>query len=710
MKKSVLFLILCLGIFSVYGQDNFTLGVTAYNGKNYAQAIEHFSREIAVKPTGKVFYYRGLAYLKQDKYLLANYDMDSSYRLNFKPSTTLYYRAYTYYKLTMYGQADEDFKRLFAIGPDSAVLKSSYRFYSYSMIRQQKYDDAIRIVNEGISKVGSDADLLFNRGLANYHLKKYKDAIEDFNAKLAKDPAFVEGMEWKAEALLRLKKYDEAEALAKLILERNPDSKQGQITLAVIYQEQGKKDELKKSILKLSALGIPSEYVAMNNAVLMINAQDFSGAIKELDKVLEQNKEADIAYYNRSICYVNLEKYRLAKEDADKAVTLKPEEKAYQTQKIKCLLLSGENSKALEAAKEMVTKDPQNGEFQYLLGQAYYLNKDYQLAATTLEKSLNSYIGPQAFIILAVIYNQELKDKAKFETYFAKAKDFNPKDSRIIELEGGKMLAEGKIDDAIELYEKALLNATNVAGIKANLAIAYSKKKDYPKAKTFIVDAIRIEPTNPRYYVIEGNISQELNDMAASRTAYAKAIELKPDYFQAYLQRGIVSMIQGDYKQAQKDMELAMEKGGAKEPQVVNNLAKCYTFQKEYKKAEDMYQKMIETKNNLPVAYDGLGYIYSKKEDYEKAVEYYSKAVELESANPDYLLNRAVAYNSLGNFTAAIKDIEVAINNNGNGPDFYFNLAYAYYKSGNKSKGCELFKKAQKLGHPKAGEWLATCE
>ncbi len=145
--------------------------------------------------------------------------------------------------------------------------------------------------------------------------------------------------------------------------------------------------------------------------------------------------------------------------------------------------------------------------------------------------------------------------------------------------------------------------------------------------------------------------------------------------FYDLLQDGIKALYDGNYEEAQKLLEKAINL----DPLSVNcwyNLAKVYSNLEQFEKAIQSYKKIVEleeTPTNLynlacefynnddfqeairyyhltidldpdfVQAFDGLGSSYGCSEEYDKAIENYRKAIDLEPANASY-------YNNLGWF------------------------------------------------------------
>ena len=136
-----------------------------------------------------------------------------------------------------------------------------------------------------------------------------------------------------------------------------------------------------------------------------------------------------------------------------------------------------------------------------------------------------------------------------------------------------------------------------------------------------------------------------------------------------------------------------------------NNLGIAYNSQGNTTKAIELFEKAIELDPDYANPYYDLGIAYKAQGNYTKAIQSYEKAIELK---PDYATaynNLGIAYKNQGNFTKAIQSYEKAIELDPDDAYTYYNLGIAYYNS-NFDKALIYIKKAARLGHIGAQDWL----
>jgi tetratricopeptide (TPR) repeat protein len=158
------------------------------------------------------------------------------------------------------------------------------------------------------------------------------------------------------------------------------------------------------------------------------------------------------------------------------------------------------------------------------------------------------------------------------------------------------------------------------------------------------------------------HFSQQQYDQA--HAAYSKAIELYPDFTQAYVGRANASAKLGRREQAIEDLDRAL----------------------------------VLDRRNL-TAYNNRGMLYLNAEKYDRAVADFSKAISFEQNNPTYHLNRASAYYRLKEYDKAVVDYRIAAAADPKNGAAFAGLGAAYYGAGDKARAIESLEKACHLGN-----------
>ncbi len=187
------------------------------------------------------------------------------------------------------------------------------------------------------------------------------------------------------------------------------------------------------------------------------------------------------------------------------------------------------------------------------------------------------------------------------------------------------LLANGKNDEAIIHYNRAILLKPNSALPYNMLGNAYTKLGQYQLAVKNYNQAIRIDSSYANAYNNRGTAYSGLGLKDRAIEDHNTAIRLKPDYADAYYNRGIVFMESGQYQNA------------------VNDFSKAIQLQPDY----------------LP-AYYNRGIAYSHIGQYNLSIQDNTKTINLKPDHADAYNNRAAVYLNLGNKILGCLDAQKA--------------------------------------------------
>ncbi|MDP2806851.1 MAG: tetratricopeptide repeat protein [bacterium] len=112
-------------------------------------------------------------------------------------------------------------------------------------------------------------------------------------------------------------------------------------------------------------------------------------------------------------------------------------------------------------------------------------------------------------------------------------------------------------------------------------------------------------------------------ELSGAEVQFKKAIDIRPDFYEAY-----------------------------------NNLGLAISDQGRREEAVTAFKKAVELSPEAPEAYNNLGCLYKGKKDYQQAVEYFNQAIAKQSDYSLAYLNLGTAYEEMEKFDLAIKSWE----------------------------------------------------
>jgi len=247
---------------------------------------------------------------------------------------------------------------------------------------------------------------------------------------------------------------------------------------------------------------------------------------------------------------------------------------------------------------------------------------------------------------------------------------------------------DGKFEKALSAFDIAIDNALQ-SGTLEGLADVYFYRgyihgvvlDDSQHSLANYNEVIELKPNYAEAYYNRGCVYDDLGQHWLAIQDYDKAIELKPDLAEAYGNRGNAYQRQGDYERAIADLSKFIELK-ADDAKAYYNRGTVYAKQGDYEQAIQDFGKAIELKPDYAEAYSNRGLTYYHKGDYEQAIRDLDRAIELE---PDLAVaynNRGAAHHDKGDYKQAIADYDRVIELDPNLAEAYYNRGRAYVDQG----------------------------
>ena len=129
---------------------------------------------------------------------------------------------------------------------------------------------------------------------------------------------------------------------------------------------------------------------------------------------------------------------------------------------------------------------------------------------------------------------------------------------RIHLVDGMVWHGEGKYDDAIACFDKAIEIDPNVAEVRRWRGDAYGETGDVDRAIAEFDKAIALDPNDATFYDDRGRAYAKKGEVDRALADYTKAIEIDPNFFNAYANRGLAYAERGDFDRVIADYDKAL--------------------------------------------------------------------------------------------------------------------------------------------------------
>ena len=233
-------------------------------------------------------------------------------------------------------------------------------------------------------------------------------------------------------------------------------------------------------------------------------------------------------------------------------------------------------------------------------------------------------------------------------------------------------------------------------------AQTWDNQKDYDKAIADYSKAIELDPQFVEAYNNRGIDREKQKDYEKAIADYSKAIDLSPGYAAAYNNRGNAWGDKKDYEKAIADYAKAIELD-PRYAAAYNNRGTAWGEKKDYDKAIVDFSKAIELDPRYAEAYYNRGVVWDKKRDYDKAIADHSRAIEISPKFAKAYYNRGNVWGEKKDYDKAIVDFSKAIEINPNDAEAYYHRGHAWNDKKDYDKAIADYAKAIEI-NPKGAE------
>lgn len=314
---------------------------------------------------------------------------------------------------------------------------------------------------------------------------------------------------------------------------------------------------------------------------------------------------------------------------------------------------------AITLLKDKIQNDPSFADLYYLLGKAYYLKGDYELAEKELQNCLDrkrNFDDAQA-ILAMVLINEEKWDKAKEIIDEGVAKSKNRK-GMFLDALGLYHLAKKAFTEADLAFRRALIEDPNSNLYKRHLADLNYENKVYGVAVDLYKEVLAVDSTDVITHFRLANALFVQKMFTEALKFLSTAIRLDSSYTEAYQLTGSIYMILGLNAGSNGNGSGSgnVSEGGSETSSKADDL---------FKNAIWMYNRYLKLggKETSDVDYR-LGQAYYWVKGYPTAVEYLDKVIATGTAKSNAYNLKAKALFRLKRYDdarAAYRDYETKI-------------------------------------------------
>ncbi|KAM9294421.1 tetratricopeptide repeat protein 6 [Gastrophryne carolinensis] len=613
------------------------------------------------------YWHRHLIYLLQGKFNKALDDLNFIIKYNKKNADAYLSKAEIYKQKKDYTLAIVNYSQALKCRPaDDEIYFRRAQMYELQNELRIAMDDYAQCFFHNPSRT----DALMKHGFHYFEKSNWNGAVQDFSAVIKQDFTNVEARTYRGRAYTKLSFYTEAAEDFSAVIHLDPKNWMAFYYRGCLLRKCYPYHALQDfSISVLLYDGFENLYAFLHRGILYTDLGLWSEAAYDFEQVLGLDRTMSVAHVNLGLI---------------------------------CLLHRGQYSQAIHHFSEALKVDPMNIRAYLCRAQAYRQQQDLKNALKDITRAIHMRPDfPEPYIIRGqYLYEMKRYDLASFCIHHAAemtqgrspvqqalVQSFRRQYNNAIEClvsankersAPGQLILLGKIQmkakknkDAAESFIRTLellghtperSSASERAEVFYLLGLCYMEQFKFIQALDALTSSIKVRPGFCDAYYQRG-LCRMCLQQASCVQDFNKALEINPNYFQAYLCRATFYGFKKRYSKAIMNCNAAIK--------VQPHSVRAYLYRgalkyyiKAYKLAVVDLSKAIELDPSCALAYYNRGVCYHQMKMYKEALKDYAIVLLLggwKEVDVKVLVNRGLLYLELHDYANALENFKAVI-------------------------------------------------
>lgn len=247
-----------------------------------------------------------------------------------------------------------------------------------------------------------------------------------------------------------------------------------------------------------------------------------------------------------------------------------------------------------------------------------------------------------------------LKRQPQAEAALRKAMELDPKLIRPrIDLADLMAATPQRAAEALQLYQDIVTIAPEHAGAYYAMGITHARLGAYPKARTALETAARLEPSNPLPPLALARLNLQERDLQAAVRQVNRALEIQPTLIEALELRGDIEQMRNAEEAALSSYAAAL-RINPRQTSVLLKQGSLYQRLGRHEAARAAYLEATRANPKLAIAYNNLAWMAAESgKDLEQARKWGHQAVTLEPAIAEFHDTLGWVYRAQGQLAEA---------------------------------------------------------
>ncbi|MCU0588415.1 MAG: tetratricopeptide repeat protein [Syntrophobacteraceae bacterium] len=512
-------------------------------------------------------------------------------------------------------------------------------------------------------------------------------------------PAEPDLIKARADHYVKMGKADKARESLVGLLASNPADADAAVRLSRILVAGGRLDDaigwLDKS-LGVEMEKADRERLMLAKASILADQRKVDEALRLADEVLKQNQGSLEGHFLVGSLLLAAGKAEEAEIHLNQVVTGRPENVTAHSLLARSQFINNKEGMALETLKSGVKANAASVELRLDLVRALLAGKDTDQAVRVLSDGLSIKADEPLLLRARGEIFTAARDYSRAETDFRKVVELQPGDPGGFLEMGRLMLAQGKSDDAMGWYRKAMEKEGGWQQALPILLSIHLERSDAKAALALAEEQVKKHPDAALAHHLLGQILLRGGNSARAQAAFIKATELAPDWLEPY--RGLIEAYKKDDRGDKVLVKLEEIHGKRPSSATTLVLAQLLEERQKFDEANRLYQDLIEKSGQSPSVMNDVAFLFAERrtspKDLDLAADLAARALSMQPENPAYLDTVAWIAFKQGKVEDAWLHLQQALQKSPGAGTVHYHAAVVAHARGDRKSAMEFLDKA----------------
>ncbi|MEG4483666.1 tetratricopeptide repeat protein [Microcoleus sp. D2_18a_B4] len=420
-------------------------------------------------------------------------------------------------------------------------LSWSHNNLAESLVKLERWEESVNAYRKAIELNPDFSWSHNNLGDVLLKLERWEEAVESYRKATELNPDFSWSHNYLADALIKLGRWDEAISAYQRSIELNPDHFWAHNNLAEALVNLERWDEAVVAYRRANEVNPNFFWSQSKLGDVLLEMERWEEAIEVYRRAAELNPDFPWTYYNMGTAFENLERWDESIAAYRRAAEIQAD-LPWLSQKLADALRMRSQwdlRDAMGLYRKAIQGNPDDVQLYHKALEIAPNDADLYVELADALVRKNWPDGAIVFYQMALQIRPDDKAisglleevlKKKGVSRAAEKSDRTPGDAVDYHKLGESLQGEGKIDEAIVAYKKAIEVNQNYFGTYHNLGDLYQQKYKLDEAATSYQMAIEQNPGFAWSYHNLGDTLLRQEKFEEAATAYRKALEIEPNF------------------------------------------------------------------------------------------------------------------------------------------------------------------------------------